>query len=316
MSIVFETPGMYTKVQNISNIDTAYQSLNGPGDVLAVQLGNALLGNPVESPVVEMMFVAPTIQFRERTLITLTGADFKAYTQDKSLMTYKVYLMEKGDRLYFKQPKKGARAYLNIAGGINCFQKDCEHTIQSGDRLEFERNYSPLQKRMMENLEKTKASAWGVDMYALSRLYYSDVFHILKTKDSEHLSFEQQMTMMNDIYKVTNQYDQSGFYLEGELLGNHQYDMQLYEAICGGIQLDPNGQLIIHLKHHKTIHYPIIATIVPYHLNKLAQKRPGSKLLFKWITEEEALQLQKNYEAWVKSVLKQIQYMHDLEMKK
>ncbi|WP_414049355.1 allophanate hydrolase subunit 2 family protein [Macrococcus animalis] len=318
MSIIFQTAGLYTTIQQIENHEDASISLNGPCDSLSHILGNALVGNPVNTPTIEMTFQAPQIHFMEPTLIALMGAEFYAYTDDKRIMPMKVHLMEKGETLYFGQPKKGTRVYMAIAGGIQIDQARLNQTedyiIQSGSRFELTRGYSLFQKKLFENIEKRKEATWGIDAYSLARIYYSDVFH-LEAVSQNLLPKELQQAMQEDIYAVTNRFDRTGFVLEGKKIECPSCTDTANVNRSGALQISNEGNLIISLKSlHQDKTYPHIANIAPYHLPKLSQKKPGSKLYFKWVSKIELERQQESYVNWLKTVLAQIDFLHQKEM--
>ncbi|MGK0577116.1 biotin-dependent carboxyltransferase family protein [Macrococcus capreoli] len=317
MSIIFQTAGIYTSIQQIESNINATLSLNGPCDALSHILANALLGNDVNTPTIEMTFQAPTIHFREPTLIALMGAEFYAYTEDKRIMPMKVHLMEKGETLYFDQPKKGTRVYMAIAGGLQLdesrLQQSDDYIIHEGARFELTRGYTPFQKKLFDNLSKRKETAWGIDAYSLARIYYSDVFHLSTVDDT--LPEAIQQAMQEDIYVVTNRFDRTGFVLEGKKIAcQNRLNTHTIEQ-SGAVQISDNGELVISLKSaHQDKHYPHIANIAPYHLPKLSQKKPGSKLYFKWVSDSELKRQQRSYENWLKTVLTQIEFLHQKEL--
>lgn len=303
--MIFEKAGMFSTFHE-----------NMASDPLAHTLANALVGNPLDTATLEITFVAPVIYFDEPTLIALTGADFKAYTKDKQIAPFKLHLMEKGDTLSFHLPSKGTRAYMAVGGGMQ-LQKRIDSAgsldgltglIKDGDVFELRRQYSTLQKSLLFQLIHQKESSWGIDNYSLARIYYSDVFHINETEHTALLTDEEKQLMTQDMYEVSKQFDRTGFILEGDTIDRHiECEMQ---PICrGAIQINPEGKLIVIQNDVKQPgKFPQIATIAPYHLPKLSQKRPGSKLLFKWESQEEYKTSQKSYDSWVKSLLLQIDY--------
>ncbi|MCE4955882.1 allophanate hydrolase subunit 2 family protein [Macrococcoides caseolyticum] len=317
MSIIFQTAGIYTSFQQIENYEDASLSLNGPCDVLSHLLANALVGNQVDTPTIEMTFQAPVIHFREPTLIALMGAEFYAYTDDKRIMPMKVHLMEKGETLYFDQPKKGTRVYMAIAGGLQLdpvkMNQAKDYIINSGDRFELARGYSSFQRKLFENIAKRKETTWGIDAYSLARIYYSDVFHLALI--DQHINASIQQAIQEDIYSVTNRFDRTGFILDGKkVICPECVDAQDITQ-SGAVQISKQGELVISLKSvHQDKRYPHIANIAPYHLPKLSQKKPGSKLYFKWITESELVRQQESYEKWLKTILTQIDFLHQKEL--
>jgi len=318
MSIIFQTAGIYTTIQQLERKENASLSLNGPCDTLSHILGNALVGNPVNTPTIEMTFQAPTIHFREPTLIALMGAEFYAYTDEKRIMPMKVHLMERGETLYFGQPKKGTRVYMAIAGGLQIdsshFNKKEDYIIEAGARFELARSYTAFQKKLFENIAKRKETTWGIDAYSLARIYYSDVFH-LETVSENELPAETKQALQEDIYIVTNRFDRTGFILEGNKITCPACTAEKRIKQSGALQLTQDGEIVIILKSmHQDNDFSYIANIAPYHLPKLSQKKPGSKLYFKWVSKEELIRQQKSYENWLKTVLAQIEFLHQKEL--
>lgn len=318
MSIIFQTAGLYTTFQQLETKENASLSLNGPCDALSHILGNALVGNPVNTPMIEMTFQAPTIQFREPTLIALMGAEFYAYTDEKRIMPMKVHLMERGETLYFGQPKKGTRVYMAIAGGLQIDSSRLKATedyiIQAGERFDLARSYTPFQKKLFENIAKRKETTWGIDAYSLARIYYSDVFHLESVSENE-LSGETKKALQEDIYIVTNRFDRTGFILDGNRITCKACTSDVHIKQSGALQLTQDGDLVVVLKSiHQDSDFSYIGNIAPYHLPKLSQKKPGSKLYFKWVSKTELARQQKSYENWLKTVLAQIEFLHQKEL--
>ena len=138
----------------------------------------------------------PTIRFTEPTLIALAGGNFKAETQTMKVFPYKLYLMEKDDVLKFKETSRTSRVYLAIGGGfkldewLGSTSTDFNvklggfegRQLQNGDEIEMKRLYSERHHKLFENLAESRQTDWGVDGYALSFNYMSDVFHVIKIK--------------------------------------------------------------------------------------------------------------------------------------
>ena len=57
--------------------------------------------------------------------------------------------------------------------------------LGKSDEIELKRAYSKRHKKLFENLAETRTTDWGIDGYALSFNYMSDVFHIIKNKGTE-----------------------------------------------------------------------------------------------------------------------------------
>ena len=58
------------------------------------------------------------IRFTEPALIALTGGNFKAETQNITIYPNKLYLIEEGEVLKFRETSRTSRVYLAVGGGF------------------------------------------------------------------------------------------------------------------------------------------------------------------------------------------------------
>lgn len=94
---------------------------SGPMDSLSFRLANKLLDNAADSAAIEMTLSGPTLLFQTATVIALTGADMQAKLDGQSVPRYQTVPVSAGQTLALgKVDGNGARAYLAVAGGIQC----------------------------------------------------------------------------------------------------------------------------------------------------------------------------------------------------
>ncbi|MGB1465661.1 MAG: urea carboxylase [Alcanivorax nanhaiticus] len=94
---------------------------SGPFDNLSFRLGNRLLGNDDNAAGLEFTLNGPTLKFNQATRIALTGADMQASLDGAPVHCYEAITVRPGQTLKLgKVCGEGARAYLAIAGGIQC----------------------------------------------------------------------------------------------------------------------------------------------------------------------------------------------------
>ena len=72
--------GLYSSIQDRGRKE--YRSfgvpLSGAMDQLSADLGNSILGNSVDSPLLEITITGPKLLFNQRAIICITGADLSA----------------------------------------------------------------------------------------------------------------------------------------------------------------------------------------------------------------------------------------------
>ena len=152
----------------------------GALDTLAHEIANRLVANDKNEATLEMTNKMATIRFTEPTLIALAGGNVKAYTEHMTISPYKLYLLDKGDVLKFRETSYTSRVYLAVGGG---FELDAwlgsnstdfnvkiggfkGRTLQDGDEIKLKRDYKVTSKanRMGMMLEGEKIKAFYEDM--------------------------------------------------------------------------------------------------------------------------------------------------------
>ena len=94
---------------------------SGPFDNVSFRLGNRLLGNEPDAAGLEITLNGPLLRFNSSVRIVLTGAEMHALLDDEALPFWRVITINAGQTLKLgKITAAGARAYLLIAGGIQC----------------------------------------------------------------------------------------------------------------------------------------------------------------------------------------------------
>lgn len=334
MSIIIENSGLFSSFHDFGRHGYEHNGVIPCGalDSLSHEIANRLVANDKNEATLEMTHKMPTIRFTEPTLIALAGGNFKAETQTMKVFPYKLYLMEKDDVLKFKETSRISRVYLAIGGGfkldewLGSTSTDFNvklggfegRQLQNGDEIEMKRLYSERHHKLFENLAESRQTDWGVDGYALSFNYMSDVFHVIKNKGSEDFKENALQRFTSRNYKVTSKANRMGMILEGEKVKAYYEDMPAHQSVKRGtIQVKRDGTPIILLNDHYTLgSYPQIGTIASYHLTKLAQKPTGSKLKFQFIDIETAEKNLVKYSNWLNQLFHGIEYRMQLEMLK
>lgn len=94
---------------------------SGPFDNYSFRLGNRLLNNGDDAAGLEITLQGPLLKFTCATTIVLTGATIEAKLDGIPIAHYKVIDIAAGQQLYLGRiTERGARAYLCVAGGIQC----------------------------------------------------------------------------------------------------------------------------------------------------------------------------------------------------
>ena len=121
MAIEVRKPGLATTVQDLGrpgHYDVGIP-LSGAMDRFALIAGNLLVGNSEAAAALEIVFLGPELSFTQDALVAVTGAELPPRLDGSPLRTWESFQVQAGQVLSFDFLKRGARAYLCVAGGID-----------------------------------------------------------------------------------------------------------------------------------------------------------------------------------------------------
>ncbi|MGE0237956.1 MAG: biotin-dependent carboxyltransferase family protein [Parvibaculaceae bacterium] len=121
MAIKVIKPGLATTVQDLGR--PGYYNigipLSGGMDRLATRAANLLVGNDESAAVLEAVFMGPELEFTADATVAVTGAELPPKVDGAPREGWTSFAVKKGQVLSFDFLKKGARAYIAVAGGID-----------------------------------------------------------------------------------------------------------------------------------------------------------------------------------------------------
>jgi biotin-dependent carboxylase-like uncharacterized protein len=121
MAIRIINPGLSTTVQDLGR--PGYYNigipLSGGMDRFALRVANMLVGNDENAAVLEAVFMGPEIEFTSDAIVAVTGAELPPKVDGRVESTWTSFPVKKGQVLSFDYLKRGARAYIAMAGGID-----------------------------------------------------------------------------------------------------------------------------------------------------------------------------------------------------
>ena len=79
---------------------------------------NELVGNTLESPVLEITLLGPIIEIEGNCQIAITGANLSPKVNQQEVSLYTTLNLKSGDVLSFGAIKNGCRAYIAIGGDL------------------------------------------------------------------------------------------------------------------------------------------------------------------------------------------------------
>ena len=272
-------------------------------------LANKLVGNKVDSPVIEFAYQGPLLKFNgDKITITVTGdVIFKLNKKNNEIegRCYETYQLENGDEINILSTNKSVYGYLAISGEIDLkFQWgscsiNTKANIGSNDGKKLT-NEQKINIRKINLNQKNKK----ID-YLNSKI---ENIRVIKGTNFDYFSEEGKKYFFEKEFIVSKLSDRMGMRLEGPKIENIVNTNIKSEGLLKGvIQVPADGNPIIMLSDHGTIGgYPKIGVVASVDYDRLVQISPGSKIRFKEINLSDAETLFKLYEMETQNLISQI----------
>ena len=261
---------------------------SGPADRYSARWANHLLGNRPDAPVVEIALGGMVLEALGDLRIALTGAQSPLKINGTPRPLWHTHSLTRGDRIEIGMAARGLRLYLAAEGGWRCspILESCSVTVReqlgrplkAGDLLE---GSSPATPRL---------SAFVPEQ--LQRTFPSEItLRILESYHHARFSAEARERFYAQRFRVTTATDRMGCRLSGEPVA-YPGEIVSEPTTLGAVQIPADGQPIVLMAEHQTIGgYPIIGTVIPCDIDRLAQAQPGSRVRFLPLSPEEARQI-------------------------
>ena len=306
------TPGPLTSVQDLGRYGLGDQGIapSGAMDSLALRLGNRVVGNAPSAAALEMTLAGPTLVAEGDMVVALAGAPFAAWLETVSegrvaVVPWRAVMRRTGDRLCVGGARRGARAYLCVAGGIDVPPHHGSRATHLGAGL------GGLDGRALRAGDRLPVGVPTVAPAALAgrRLRpglwptYPDeaTVRVMLGPQAERFAPDAVATFLSATYTVQPDSNRMGVRLSGLRLTHTQGADLTSEGIAlGAIQVPDSGQPIILMADRQTTGgYTKIATVIGADIGVVGQARPGARLRFAAVTVEAALAARRAQEALV-----------------
>ncbi len=298
MSLHVLSPGLLTSVQSLGR--NGYRHLGvgcaGALDEISLRVGNLLVGNAADAAALEITLQGPRLRFDRPVRIALTGADIQASIGDESIPGGRPIDLPAGAELTLGACRRGARAYLAIAGGVivpailgsastdlrGGFGGMRGRALAAGDVL-------PIGRSANKPADTLQVAAWWVESRVDLDFSQSARIRVLPGSDA----IANDADLFAGDYRVSSSSNRQGLRLEGAALTPVDERERVSEPVAPGtVQLPPDGQPIVLLADAQTVGgYPRIGHVISADFSRLAQLRPSDRLRFESIDRDQARRL-------------------------
>jgi biotin-dependent carboxylase-like uncharacterized protein len=292
------SPGLLTTIQDTRGRARYAQvgiATGGALDWFSAEAANALIDNPPDAALLELTLQGPRLRFGAPTACALTGADLAATRDGLPVPPGSSFYVRAGSVLSFAEWRRGARAYLAVARGLEVpavlgsratdltagFRGLAGRRLRAGDRLPYTppRDPLPLAGRGLHDASWTMA---GPEIAV--RLLPGPHLHRFVAGALESLCAEP--------WRISDQADRMGYRLTGGTQLRHVQgaDVASLGLPIGAIQVPGDGRPIALLADHQpTGGYAVLACIIRADLPLLAQRQTGESVRFALADPAEAI---------------------------
>ncbi|TGB01438.1 biotin-dependent carboxyltransferase family protein [Halobacillus salinus] len=300
-------PGLLTTLQDEGR--HGYQQYgivaSGAMDPYALKIANFLVGNDGGEAALEVTVMGPEMEVLGDAVVAITGANLSPRVNGHSVSMWKSFAVKQGDLLEFGQPVSGARAYISVAGGYDV------PVVMGSKSTYLKAGMGGFEGRA---LDKGDVLSKGEDVVGVkgralrpeeTPVYEREMeIRVIPGPHLDAFSEDALKTFLSSTYEVTPQSDRMGYRLKGPKLEHQTSADIISEAIpLGGIQVPANGQPILLMADRQTTGgYTRIATVISSDIPYLAQAMPGCKLRFREVSVEEAQELYRERERFLRTI--------------
>lgn len=253
---------------------------SGALDIAALRRANRAVGNPPDSPGIEIAPGAVRLRATMPLVLALSGAA-QAELAGRAIAHGTAFAVDPGDEVLIAPPRSGMRSYMALRGGfaVTPVLGSASRDTLSGIGPE------PILAGAVLAPAGHPAWATGLPEPEPSLPVAGGLTELPVTLGprSDWFSHETLERFLAQEWLVTADSSRVGIRLSGVALGrNTTRELPSEGTAAGAIQIPHSGQPVLFLADHPlTGGYPVIATLLPLALGLAAQIPPGARIRFR-----------------------------------
>ena len=297
MSVRVIAPGFLTTVQDLGRSGSRHMGVGCAGalDTYSHTIANLLVGNLGDAATLEITLAGPRLHFGQAARIAICGADIDAHVGKIAIPGWRPILLPAGSVLALGVCRRGARAYLSVAGGgfvVADVVKSASTDLRGGfggfkGRALIAHDELDIGESAID-VADVHITTWWIDPTPGLDFDAPVSVRVLPGNDNT----TPQNALLAHQWRIANASDRQGLRLEGgPLQPADTRERVSAPVIPGTIQLPADGRPIILMADAQTHGgYPVIGHAIRADWPRLAQLRPGDALHFQTCTREDARQ--------------------------
>lgn len=286
----------------------------GPMDPFSFRIGNQLLGNDSHAAGLELTLRGGSYRFRGDIVFCLSGSDMKATLDDIPVPTYKVVTAKRGQILSFGEATQGMRTYLLVAGGFDMalylgsastftlggFGGHGGRALRTGDVLRVHPCATPSNKELSITQQPVLTKEWTIGV-------------IPGPHCTEEFLLPEYLTQLTETrWEVHFNSSRTGVRLigpaplwareDGGEAGLHPSNIHDNAYAIGTLDLTGDMPILLGPDGPSLGGFVCPVTTASAEFWKLGQLHAGDRVRFQLLTLEEAEQLRKSQELFLKNI--------------
>lgn len=272
LRIHIEKSGIYTTVVGTPNYDYMDYGVpvGGAMDQVSSALANRIIGLSEDTNLFEFTLIGPTLRFEGTAICALSGSEMNARLNDSPLKRFTPFWVQTGDILTLGKSSKGFRAYLAVSAKLSLTQKNfIARRLDKGEIIATSVVKTSLQDGVIE-----------------SKLDLSNEIELLRGPEFTSLTDNQIEDLQKGSLVIAPTSNRMSYVFQTEIL-TPPTSFPSSAILPGCVQITPSGQLNVLMRDAQTTGgYPRIGVLTETSINRLAQKRPGETIQFRFLDEK------------------------------
>lgn len=298
MSLELINNPFFVTLQDLGRFSYAHLGVTNSGvmDEYAYFMANKLLGNSLDTNILEIGCSNVILKVNKNTKISITGAFCEFFINDELKQTWQSFEVKKNDIIRIGKILSGNWLYLAVSGGFLIQKEFGSNSTTTKENLGGI-DGSRFKKADILPFNKSKKSNKTFLKKEFIPKYEDEIIlRVLLSYQYENFSKQELKKFFLSTYMVTKDFNRMGCKLKGDAI---KCDINgiISEGIAfGSIQIPSDGQPIILLKERQTLGgYPKIGTVLNIDCFKLSQAKVNTKIRFQEISYIEALEKTREF---------------------